>query len=165
MSTEPRPKFSSEIAKIAAAEIVSRLIRNGHLTDEDREDRVSEFAKHGGRHADGFEIAKALEDHAWWDCDFQMAEILDGYGSAVYRAIEREEKAWAERVKPQSTLPVGARVNLPLGRRGEITGIYEYGPAKYLVKVDGEADAEPPTNSRLIINFEDARPEVATEAV
>lgn len=160
MSTEPRPKFSPEIAKIAAADIVSRLIRSGHLTDEDREDRIAELAKHGGRYADGFEIAKSLENDAWWDCDFQMTEILDGYGSAVYRAIECAEKAWAERVKPQPPLPVGARVSLPRGRSGKITGIYEYGAAKYLVKVDGEADAKPPTNSRQIINFEDAVREV-----
>ena len=151
-----RPKFSSEIAKIAAAEIVSRLIGAGHFGEDDRDRCVSDLAKYGRQHADGYEIGKALDNNAWWDCDFQMVEILDGYGSAVYRAIECAEKAWAERVKPQPRLPVGTRVSLPRGRSGVITGIYEYGAAKYLVKVDGEAAAKPPTNSRQILNFEDA---------
>jgi hypothetical protein len=160
MSTEPRPKFSPEIAAIAAAEIVSDLIEQGHLNESQRSQSVADLVRYGDRYADGYEVAKALDDGAWWSCNFQMAEILDGYGGTIDHEIERAEKAWAARANPQPPHAIGTRVKLPRGQAGEITGIYEYGAAKYCVKVDGDDRCEPPTNSRRIINFEDATPEM-----
>jgi len=163
MPTEPRPKFSPEIAKIAAAEIVSDLTKAGHLRGYDFDQCVRDLAKYGRQYSDGYEIATSLDDSAGWSCNFAMTEILDGFGSAVDDALSQAEKEWVKRCGIQPPLAVGARVSVPHGETGEITEIYKHGAAKYLVKIDDDAKANPPTNSRRIVNFEDATPE-ATEA-
>lgn len=159
MASEPRPKFSAEIARAAAAGIVDELIGASHLDASDRDESISDLTKHGRQHMDGYEIAKALDDYAHWGVDFQMAEILDGFGHTCSELIRKAEKEWAARTTPQPPLPMGTRVRLSRGEIGTIDGVYEHGAAKYLVKVDGDVEAEPPHNSRRIINFEDARPE------
>lgn len=157
--SEPRPKFTTDIARAAATEIVAELVKNGHIEESERADSVDSLAKHGRQHQDGYEIAKRLDDYGHWDCNFEMAEILNGFGYAVDNAIRAAEKEWAARTSPQPPYPMGTRVKLSRGELGTIDGIYEHGAAKYLVKVDGDKDAAPPHHSRRIINFEDAKPE------
>jgi hypothetical protein len=157
MANEPRPNFNSPgIKEAAARETALDLVKDGHLEESELDDAIAAIARHAGRFADGYEIAKRLEDSCYWDCNFQMAEVLDGHHWNVTSVIEKAEKEWAERTQPQPPLPIGTRVSLTRNETGVITGIYDRGAAKYLVKVDGDPAAEEPTSSRRIINFEDA---------
>lgn len=148
-----RPKFSPTLARYAAEDIVGELVKNGLLEQVAAEDAVDDIVKHGRQHMDGYELAKALDDYAHWDCCFEMVEILNGFGWAVSSQIDRAEKDWAKLTSPQPPHPMGTRVKLFRDERGTIDGIYDHGAAKYLVKVDGA-----PGNGRRIINFEDAVP-------
>lgn len=157
---EPRPKFSPEIARLAAAEVVGELIEARHIEEAQRGDATDDIARYaGGRYSDGYAIAKRLDDRAGWDCNFEMAEILNGLSSTISYHISAAEKAWAARTSPQPPFPVGTRVRLSASEVGAIDGIYEYGAAQYIVKIDGDKAAAPPTKSRCVVNFEDAKPE------
>lgn len=153
-STTPRPRFSPEIARIAATEIVAELIKGGHLTEAEREQSVDDIAEHAKPYDDGYELAQRLDDYAGWDCDFMMSEMLNGFSWACSEAIAEAQKKWASETNQQPHLPIGTRVSFGDGERGEITGIYEHGAAQYLVKVDGDKDADGPHESRRIVNFE-----------
>jgi hypothetical protein len=156
---EPRPKFSPEIARMAAAEIVGELIEARQIDEEQRGDATTDLTKHCRPHSDGYALARRLEDYAGWDCNFEMAEILNGFSHTASEYVRKAEKAWAERTSPQPPYPIGTRVTLSRGETGTLDGIYDRGAAQYLVKLDGDKNAEPPHNSRCIINFEDAKPE------
>lgn len=147
-----RPKFNPALAKYAAEDIVGELVKGGHLEAHQAEDAVADIVKRGGQHVDGYELAKALDDWAHWDCNFEMAEILDGYSRACSHHVERAEKDWAKITAPQPPLSIGARVRLQRSEAGTIDGIYEHGAAKYTVKIDGIHDG-----SRRIVNFEDVK--------
>lgn len=154
-----RPRFSKEIARIAAEEIVAELVRDGHIEDSQVHDSVEDIVKHAGYHDDGYDLAKKLDSYAHWDCNFAMVEILDGFSWACSAAITDAEKTWAAETAQQPPYPVGTRVQFGRNETGEITGVYEYGAAKYLIKVDGDKDADTPTQSRRIVNFEDVQPQ------
>lgn len=155
----PRPKFSPELARFAAEDIVAELIKGGHLDGAQRDDSVADLVKHGRSHEDGYQLAKNLDDYAHWDCDFQMCEILDGFACAVSSHITKAEKDWVALTAPQPPFPIGTRIRVGRSEPGEITGIYEYGAAKYLVKIDGDPRGAGPHGSRRVVNFEDAKPE------
>lgn len=157
MASEPRPtRNDPAIIAAAARKTVDALIEGGHLKADDLERGVVDLIKHARPHMDGYEIAKALDLYAYWDCDFGMVEILDSFGSEIWSALRDAEKEWADRTKPQPPHAVGSRIRLRSGETGEIDSIYEYGAAAYCVKIDGDPDALPPHNSRRIVNFEDA---------
>lgn len=157
---EPRPKFSPQIARLAAAEVVGELIEARHLQEDQRGDATDDIARYaGGRYSDGYAIAKRLDDRAGWDCNFEMAEILNGLSSTISHHIRQAEELWAARTSPQPPYPIGTRVRLSCGETGTLDGVYDHGAAQYTVKIDGDERTEPPTNSRRIVNFEDAKPE------
>lgn len=157
--TEPRPEeMTREIAEKVAREIVGELIKNDHLEAAQLESLVRDVVQCARRHMDGYEIAKALDDHCWWNCNFEMAEELDSFSSMVDHEIRDAEKAWAERNNVQPPLALHTRVKWREGQdqpTGEITGVYEYGAAKYLIAVDDDANTHGPQMSRRIVNFED----------
>jgi hypothetical protein len=156
MITDPRPRsLTPEMALRAALVVADRLVKNAGM-DGTVEDIAHDIAEHGRPHMDGYELAKKLDNYCYWDCDLQIAEELDMFGGEAHREIERAQKEWVERNNITPQHPVGARVKLPRGEIGVITGIYEHGPAQYLVAIDGDALASLPTNSRRIVNFEDA---------
>lgn len=153
----PRPRFSPEVARIAAEEIVAELIKDGHLEENQRADSIADIVKHGRLHSDGYELAKALDDYAHWDCNFPMAEILDGFSWACSGAMADAQKKWEAETSPQPPHPIGARVSFGRNETGEITGIYGHGAAQYLIKVDGDKEADGPSEARRIVNFEDTK--------
>lgn len=152
MSTEPRPNFSADIAKAAAKSVAGALLMEGLIESNEVSELADAIAKHGGRHMDGYQLAKRLDDHGW-DCDLPMAEALDGWWSSINREIDKAQKAWAERNDIQPPLPVGTRVTTNCGEKGTIDAIYTYGAAQYCVAIDGETRS----GARLIVNFEDVR--------
>lgn len=154
--TEPRPKrLTPEMAWRVSLSIVDDLIKDGHITEDTRDDAAKDIMS-VTRYRDwmgGYEIAKSLDERCHWDCDLEMAEILDGFGSTASSEIGRAEAEWAARNSIIPSLPIGSRVILNTKETGEITGIYEHGAAKFLVKIDGE-QGHP--SSRRVVNFEDA---------
>jgi len=110
-----------------------------------------DIAKHASPYDDGYEIAKALESYGAWTCDFQMAECLDGFALEARQQLRIAEKEWAAHNDMTPPYAIGTHVKWRDGT-GEITGIYERGPAQYLVKNDKEA---PNDTKRYIVNFED----------
>lgn len=156
-----RPKFSSEIARLAAEEVVSELVRNQLLTETERSDAIDGIAKHGRPYIDGYELAKALDDFEGWDCNFEIAEVLEGFWSSCDAVLRKAQKQWAAAESIAPPLAVGTRVTFSRGRAGVIDGIYEHGAAQYLIKVDGDPLTDSPSKSRSIINFEDIKAEAA----
>lgn len=156
--SEIRPnRLTPEMSLRAAQRVMASMASSGIIKESEIEGYAIDLAKHGDLHMDGYAIAKALDSRCYWDCDLQMAEELDMFSSEAEAEITDAQKAWAERNSIVPQFDVGTRVWLPKsGESGEITGIYEYGVAKFLVKMDGGKDTEPPHNARRIVNFEDA---------
>lgn len=154
--TEPRPnKMTPGIALNAGRKVAAELL-SADLVQGKLDEIAQDIARCGNRYDDGYKLAKELERRCGWDCDLQIAEELDGFSSYVRSGIEAAEKAWAERNAITRPFPDGTRVRLRRGETGVITGVYECGGARFLVAIDGDDAAAPPTNSRRIINFEDA---------
>lgn len=152
-----RPKISdAAIIRSAASIIAKRLLDQGCIEADDLDETVEQLAEHGRPHFDGYELAKKLESHEYWSCDFEIAEILNEFGHVCHTEHDKAEKEWAKSAPMEPPLPIGARVALSRGEEGTIDRIYEYGPNKYAVKVDGDPRSEAPHHSRRIINFEDA---------
>lgn len=158
ITIELRPKTTTQEMRRAAAErTVDELIRHGHLTQAEREDSIDTLAKAGERHLDGYQIAKNLDDRYHWDCNLAMAEDLDLFPHHLDDELKKAERAWFERVKPEPPFPDGTRVAFGRGCTGLIDGVYEYGVAKFAIKVDGDAEADTESRRRSIVNFEDVR--------
>lgn len=151
-----RPKTATEEIKTAAAtEVAQELLKCGHLEDSELGQAIKDLCNMSCND-DGYEIAKELDDRYYWDCRMEMVDVLDGYGWAVRKRIEAAEKSWAEDNNITPPIPVGSRVTMERrGESGTITGVYEYGAAKYLIAIDGDKGAKEPTRRRSIVNFED----------
>ena len=154
MTDRPR-KATPEMLMEAALATAKELAGISKIEQSEIEQCAKDIAKHGRPYGDGYQLAKLLEDYEHWDPDFEMAEILEGFGYAAQKCLEAAEKKWALENNVQPPLPVGAKVKIKGGETGEITGVYEHGAAKFLVKIDGDPNAVK-TNSRRIVNFEDA---------
>lgn len=156
MSERPRiPTLEMTLA--AATRVANDLVKGGHLEANEVEDAARDIAKQGRYHADGYELAKALDDHESWDCNLDMVETLDGFSHELSNETKAAQKAWFEAEKPEPPFQTGARVTVQYGREartGTIDGIYEYGVAQYTVKLDGDLHAEAPSNARAIIDWE-----------
>ncbi|MGY3581974.1 hypothetical protein ACVIGB_001103 [Bradyrhizobium sp. USDA 4341] len=158
LTAEPRPKTATGEMRSAAAErTVDLLIERGHLTPAERASSIESLAKIGERHMDGYQIAKRLDDWHHWDCNLEMAEDLDNFSHYLDDELRKAEVAWFERTGPQPPFPDGTRVSFERGKTGIIDRVHEYGPAKYAIKVDGDAEADTASCRRSIVNFEDVR--------
>lgn len=76
-----------EIMVQAATRIATALVASGLLEPGDLAESVNDIATHCLYYYDGYECAKALERYAYWSCDFQMCEVLDGLSDEVRRII------------------------------------------------------------------------------
>lgn len=139
---EPRPKITDAM-KLEAAKAVAAKI------DADPEI----IAKHYRYPMDGYELAKELDRYEMWDLTRIEMEELDRVDFRARELIEKAEKEWFERNQPKPPFELGTQIKWR-GIIGEITGIYEYGPAKYLVKPNDNSTGD----GRYIVNFEDAKP-------
>jgi len=148
---KPRPNsLTPEIAEKVARKLVERMVKNDDLQVGQAEQAIRVIVKVGRRHMDRYELARALEQRCYWDCDFAIAEALDDFAHLASREIDIAQRAWAQAEKPEPPLPVGSKV-IVRDAVGSIAGIYEHGAAQYKVRVDTD-----PPNSHRIINFEDA---------
>lgn len=157
MTTTERPRrLTAEMKMVVAIKTATQLAHDGLIPAGEIDSHASDIAKHGESYMDGYKLAKNLDSYCHWDCDMEMAEALDNFQFNAESEIEAAEKEWFKLTNPQPPLEIGTKVTLKRGETGVIDGIYEYGPAKYTIKVDGDPRAEAPTNSRRIVNFEDA---------
>lgn len=96
---------------------------------------------------DGFDLAKRLDKWQNWDTTREQMETLDNMDHEVDKIIKVLEKQWFESNNIQPPFSIGTKIT-----KGVITGIYEYGYAKYEVKENGCTQ----DGRSLIIKFEDA---------
>lgn len=156
--SEARPnKLTPEMAMRAARATAGDLAKIGLIDPEEIDAHAIDIAKYGRRHRDGYELAKDLDNYCYWNCDLQMAEELDVFSEHARHEIETAEKEWASKNAITPPFPNGTRVKLKTGEVGTIDEVYAYGVAKFLIKIDGDRSARPPTNSRRIVNFEDVQ--------
>src|SRR4051812_27667944 len=81
---ERRPKFSKEIALLAGKTLAKELAEQGHIDQFEMAGMAKAIAMHAhGPYTDGYAIAKALDEYEGCECNFAMAEILDGFSVAV----------------------------------------------------------------------------------
>lgn len=153
--TPPRPtRLTPEMALRAARAIAIELKKAGEI-DCPVEEAAADIAKHGRRHMDGYELAKALDDYAHWSCKMGTAEVLDGFSGTADEEIKAAQQEWAEANSVKPPFPVGTRVIARWGREdhaGTIDEIFTHGVAQYCVKADTETGT-----SRMVVNFEDVR--------
>ena len=147
MSTnEPsRPYANKQIINEAADEMAL-------IIDAD----AATIAQHYSYPMDGYELARELEKHAYWDVDRETMEKLDDMEAIVERKLKAAEKRWAEENDIQPDLAIGTRVQCKVRKQfGFIDGVYEYGVARYLVRDENKTDSD---TSRWIVKFEDVIP-------
>lgn len=150
--TEHRLKrLTPGMALNAARRVATRLADEGLIEADEIDARTQHIAKRGRTNMDGYDLAKHLDLYCSWDCDFQMAEVLDSFSGEARDELAAAEKAWAERNEITAQFAIGTRVQLDTGETGEVTGIYAHGAAKFCIAIDGDA-----TSGLRIINFEDA---------
>lgn len=135
MMIEKRPSERSEaVAKVAAesllSDVIEWLVQGGDDSAADERDYIRDQLASAMRFdADGFKIAKHLDDDGW-DCDARLVEILDG---ALWKRSEAHDAAVAEWLKRNDIKPplnLGARVTFKDDFKsktieGEITAIDE----------------------------------------
>lgn len=153
-----RPKFNEEIRMEAARETAEDIAEHCGREWQDVDNMAASLAKYARSYMDGYELAKELDSYARWDCNFEVCEYLDSHSHRLSTASERHQKEWAEAHGIEPAYSIGARVRVR-DEAGVIDGIYEYGPAKYLILMDGETGT-----SRRIVSFEDAVAEEADAA-
>ena len=141
---EPRPKIDNAM-ELEAARIVAEKIGRGATAEA--------IADHYSYPMDGYDLAKQLDRHEFWDTTRAEMEILDEMDVFVSRAERKAEKEWFERNRPKPPFAIGTRIQWR-DITGEITGISEHGHGKYLVKPDVSTIGD----GRYLVNFEDAQP-------
>lgn len=157
---EKRPTSLTEAMKLEAAKgVAADVKRDCHdFSDEPLDELAEQIASQAtGPHTDGYDLAKRLDTRCGWSCDAVMVEALDNWSHHARHVLEEAQKAWREATNPQPAFGVGARIKLRRGGTGVVVETdYKYGIAQYLVKEDGDEQADGPSQRRTIINYEDA---------
>lgn len=135
-----RPKVTQDMIAEAAKQLAAN---NGWDADQ-----AADVAKAYHSHMDGYTLAKELESRCLWDISVSDVEALDCMDSEVREIHKAVCLGWAKAHDIQPPLPIGT-----LTTHGEITGIYEYDAACYLIRENGETNE----SRRLIVRFEDAK--------
>lgn len=157
METRPK-KLSSEQNQAVAVELAKMLVKNGHIEEREIAAAAADIAQHASLHEDGYDLAKKLDRYCGWDCNLMMAADLDAYSGMAREAMKKAQKDWVDRNNIQPPYPIGVMITTKRGETGAITGIYEHGPAEYLVKIDGDEEADGASERRQVIAFEDVQP-------
>lgn len=110
-------------------------------------------ATHWDRRADGYQIAKRLDDRNGWSITPDLVEVLDSFSVYCGDALTEAEKQWAIENPMELPLPLGTTVVTRRGV-GVIDHVSSYYPASYGVKLE---DVGYLGNGFLIVRFEDAK--------
>jgi len=131
-----RPEIDDKIILNAARTVAAELNGNAEL-----------IAKHYTYGMNGYELAKELERSELWDIDALIVDQLDCMDCEVDQEHEKVCKKWIKDNNIQPPLKIGTKI-----KEGTITGIDQYGAARYLVKENGCTQK----GRSLLIRFEDA---------
>lgn len=132
-----RPKVDDAMVLQATKEIAKRI------DDADAETIASCYRPY----MDGYELAREIGRLYGWDLTMQDVEELDAMDSILRKLQTEAEKKWFEENDVQPPFETGTEI-----KQGLITGIDQYGVARYRVKEHGCTQ----DGRYLIINFEDA---------
>ncbi len=141
----PRPTATQEMI-LAAAQVVAQKIDADAAT-------IAQYYRHG---MDGYDLAKELDKHAYWDTSREDMEALDEVDYLVSRALYKAELDWFFGNNIEPPLPLNSKIVCGVRQEvGTITGIYKYKPGYYQVKPEGQDD-KLTGGMRWIIKFEEA---------
>lgn len=163
----PIPKVPNDAVKSIAAKVIAKRLHEiaGFGNGDEESQTAADIINHCGIHDDGYACARDLEQYAHWRCDMQIAETLDEYQSELVTAMRVHLEEFRRCYGIEPPLPVGSRVkcsNAVLGlRTGTISEIYQHRPMTYLVKQDGDPEADP-KKRRLVVYFDEVT-ELPTE--
>ncbi|WP_145270249.1 hypothetical protein [Tautonia plasticadhaerens] len=146
------PKSPNDETRLQAAIITAQTL----IDEEGLSGKVEELAADIVRHCrsgDGYSMAKDLEKHGW-DCDTAIAEILDSHQHTLARAHEDFLRGFQQTHNVQPPIPVGTCVKTRRGT-GVIAEVYPHRPMSYAIKQDGDAQAEEPTNRRILLYWDE----------
>ena len=141
---ESRPKIDGAM-ELSAAKVVAE--EHGDL------DCAEAIVRQYCYPMDGYELAKALDLYEFWETTREEMETLDEVDDLVSDALRQAEKEWFEGNDIKPPHEIGTRIQWR-DVVGEITGISDYGHAKYLVKPDVSTIGD----GRYLVNFEDVQP-------
>lgn len=137
-----RPAITHEMRLQAAQKLVER-----ERWDSEQAEELAQASEHEP-HADGYELAKYLENNYYWDISVSDVEALDCMDTEVRCLHEAACKAWVLEHDIQPPLPIGTMTTL-----GFISGVCDHTAATYLIKEHG---CTRPGRYRLM-KFEDAK--------
>jgi len=155
-STRPN-KHDDDIITAVAMAIAKRLNHGGSGNEDDMAEGIAEAIKDNPG-ADGYELARKLDDNGWIEVDFSMCEELDGVFGEMMGIVREKTKEWvgANGIKPKNNL--GDLVEITQGGRqynGEIIQIYA-DQAEYVVNVPDLGHIKDGLGTHgCIIKFED----------
>lgn len=144
----PRPVITKDVVKKAALETAKHT---PNISENQVDELADAITKCYSPHDNGYDLTKKLEEHILhgFNFDSMFVESMDFMDSNVDELHEEECKQWVKDHDIKPPLPIGTLI-----KEGEITGIYTFRSACYLVKLYGHDDSK--NNSRRIIKFEDA---------
>lgn len=89
----------------------------GHTEDDEyNREGAKKVLKNARGSDDGYELAKDFED-ATFVPDSELVDILDGWGSHLYRAHQEVLKAWAKENPIEPRFKIGDTVSVDVGYR------------------------------------------------
>lgn len=137
-----RPKVDKEMIEAAAR----KLVDVNATFDGCNFEEIADQYYYG---IDGYELAKRLDDHYYWDIDAAMVSELDSMDGIVRDLWQEKQREWVNEFNIQPTLENGTHIT-----KGVIDGVSTYHAACYNVKEYGCEKQ----NRYLIVKFEDAIP-------
>lgn len=160
-SAPPRPRsLTAALLELAALEMADALIRDGLGKGRPRSAIAQAIQRvNPPPLADGYALARRLDDLEGWICGSDLVDCLDAWSSIAGRHLQALERQWAEAHRVEAALPAGTRVTI-IGTEesGTIAGASSHVVASYLVALDGDPEAVPPTNARRVVGAEHVRP-------
>lgn len=104
-----RPISLTKEMKLAAALKLAADVRRDcpAFRDEDITELAEQIAREArGPYMDGYELAKALDDHCGWQPDSTMVETLDMWSRHAGDELRAAQKAWRNETNPQPAFKV-----------------------------------------------------------
>lgn len=151
----PRPKlYDDDVTSLYLDRLVPRVMEWLRSTgDVDSSDEYmsqlrSDIAEATDHSNDGYEMARYLERHCYWECDSALVEILDGSMSLRLAAKYSLVEQWVLNNGIIPEYSVGQRVTFRNRGKivdGEITKV-EAKRAQYIVFCESLGHVRPPTN-------------------
>ena len=101
---------------------------------------------------DGYDAAKNLDSYHGWSPDAELVEVLDGFGSELWKAHRDAVAAWVKEYDITPMLAVGMRCKAKWGHE-EITGWVKDIDTEHATYTVQRTEHE---NGGAIVDFEDA---------